>query len=122
MAKLRVFQTIENDIWQLRFELDPTSLSESDKDLMQKFGEPEINAGGSYLGEGDAFTLPDKYIKVRSGLPYVQSFDAKSSPFDTNTEVKVTGYRDAFITNYTTAFTTLRANSDDFTGEKLYTI
>jgi hypothetical protein len=123
MAKLRVYQTIENDVYQLRFENDPKALSLQDVELMEKFGEPEINIGGTFLpSTGNQFILPDKYIRVRSEFPFVREFDSRQAPFDTNTVTKVIGYRDEIKTRFTTAFTDLRANGDTFTGEQLYNI
>lgn len=122
MALIRVYQTIENDIWKLTFVNDISELTESDKSLMRKFGEPQINVGGTFGSDDDAFTLPDKYIKIRSDLPYTQEFDSRDTTFDTDTSIKVLSYRDAIVTEITTAFTTLRDMEDTFTGEHVYNI
>ena len=122
MAILRVYQTIENDVWKLTFVNDPDQLSDTDKSLMRRFGEPEIQMGGTFLSGGDQFTLPTVTARIRSDFPYIQTFDATQPPFNTDTQVKVEGYRDAIVTEFTTALTTLRAMTDTFTGEKTYTI
>jgi hypothetical protein len=126
MAKVRIFSYLKNEVYTLRFENDATALSEDDKQLMRDFGEPEINMGGTFLpGDPDEYTLPNAYIKVRSGFPYTREFDAKSGEFATNTLTKVDGYRDEIIVRFTDAFETLRAKAPDsqaFTGELVYNI
>jgi len=118
MAKLRLFKSIENDIYVSIFEDDPEALSNQDKDLMQKFGEPEINMGGTFLSStANEFTLPDSYVKVRSDFPQRVEFDSRAAPFDTNTLTKVNAYNTDITTRFTDAFTTLRALSDTYTGE-----
>ena len=120
MAKLRIFKSIENGIYVLRFENDPSALSNSDKELMQKFGEPEINLGGVFLGgTGNEFTLPDVYVKIRNDFPVRQEFDSRSTPFNTNTVVKVTAYKDEIVSRFDGAMTDLRASTDTFTGENI---
>lgn len=123
MATLRVYQKIENDVWKLTFVNDPAELSDTDRKKMKQFGEPTIEVGGIYLeGEDEEFTIPTKTVRIRTDFPFTQEFDSLSEPFDTDTQTKVEGYRDAIVSRFTTAFTTLRAIPDTFTGEKTYTI
>lgn len=120
---LKIKRTIENDVWKINFSLDGTSLSEYDKDLFRKFGEPQINIGGSYLADtANAYTLADQYLRVRTDLPYTQEFDSKSPDFAVNTQVKALAFQTAFVDAYNGAFTALRANADTFTGEFLENI
>jgi hypothetical protein len=120
---LKIKRTIENDVWKINFSLDVTSLSEYDKDLFRKFGEPQINIGGTYLADTvDAYTLADQYLRVRTDLPYTQEFDSKSPEYTANTQVKALAFQTAFVAAYNGAFTTLRANADTFTGEFLENI
>lgn len=122
-ALLKIKREISNDVWVLNFSLDVSKLPESDKELMQKFGEPEINTGGTFLAStANEYILPDKYIKVRSGLPFTQTFDSKSPDFVSDTQAKAVAYQTAFVTKYTQAFTTLRTQEDEFTGEFLENI
>jgi hypothetical protein len=126
MAKLRVFSYLKNEVYTLRFENDAAALSEDDKQLMRDFGEPEINVGGVILSGDEAeYTLPNAYLKVRSGFPYVREFDAKSGEFSTATVVKVEGYRDAIVSRFTAAFEALRdrlPDSQSYTGEHVYNV
>ena len=123
MAKLRIFSYLQNDVYTLRFENDATAISEEDKQLMNDFGEPEINIGGTFLpATANTYVLPDAYLKVRSGFPFIQEFDAKSSTFSTNTLTKVAAYKADITTRFTSAFTTLRTNLSDrqaYVGESV---
>ena len=123
-AILKINRQIVNDVWSITFTLDIAKLPESDKQAMQKFGEPEINAGGVFLADtANEYTLPDKYIRIRTDLPFTQAFDAKSAPFDTNTQIKAEAYQAAFVAAYSAAFTNLREEAaDTFTGEAIENI
>ena len=117
-AQLKIKRTINNDVWSITFYLDIEKLAESDKELMRKFGEPAIHSGGVVLSRTpDEYTLPDKFIKIRSDLPFTQEFDSKAGVFSTNTQTKAEAYQDHFVAAYTAAFSALRANADTFTGE-----
>lgn len=125
-ALLKIKRSIDNEIWKINFSLDVSSIPENDKELMRKFGEPEINLGGTFTvpggGGGTTFTLPDKYIKVKSGLPYTQEFDSKSPDFSADTQNKALAFEEEFIVRYTQAFTDLRESVDSFTGERIENI
>jgi hypothetical protein len=122
-AQLKIKRSISNDIWAITFSLDIEKLSEADKELMRKFGEPTINAGGVILqNTPNEYTFPDKFIKVRADLPFTQEFDSKAGFFATNTKVKAEGYQNHFIEAYTEAFEELRSNADTFTGEYIENI
>jgi len=127
MAKLRTFQSITDEVWSIRYEIDPKTVSQADKDLMDKFEEPEINVGGTFLSGTPAltFVIPDAYVKIITGFPFVQSFDSRSAPFDqgaSSLATQIAAYDTVIAGRIGTAFTTLRANSDTFTGEKVTTI
>jgi hypothetical protein len=123
-ALLKIKRVIDNDVFKITFSLDVNSLPENDKELIRKFGEPQINIGGEYLsGTDNEFTLPDKFLRIRSDLPYTQEFDAKSNLFGfASTEAQAYAFQDAFISNYIGAFETLRNNADTFTGETIQNI
>lgn len=121
-ASLKIKRSIENDIWKIQFSLDLATLPESDKELIRKFGEPQINAGGDFGTAPNAYTLPDKWIKIKTDLPYTQEFDSKSVMFATNTQIKAEAYQEAFTATYSAALRDLRDKEDTFTGEEIYNI
>lgn len=118
MAKLRIFNTIDNDVYSVQIDQDRTALSDTDKTFIKKFGEPTVNLGGTFLPDsGNTYTLPAQYVKVVSGLPVTMKFDSTTAPFNTATVTKVNQFVTDTITKFTDAFTTLRANTDTFSGE-----
>lgn len=122
-ALLKIKRVIENDIFKITFSLDNEKLPESDKELLRKFGEPSIDIGGTYTPSvGTSFTLPAKFIKVKSDLPHTQEFDSKSADYSTNTKEKALKFQETFITKYNAAFAALRAKADTFTGEQVENI
>lgn len=122
-ALLKIKRFIDNDVFKITFSLDNTTLPESDKELLRKFGEPSIDIGGTYTPEaGDPYTLASKYIRVKSDLPFTQEFDAKSPDFEEHTKEKALIFQETFIASYNSAFATLRAEADTFTGEQIENI
>ena len=128
-ALLKIKRSIENDIWKLNFSLDIATLSENDKELMRKFGEPQINIGCTLLeGTPQEITVADKYIRVRSSLPFTQEFDSKSLVLETESDRKAAAaaqavaFQEFFVSAYEQAFTDLRTNADSFTGEYIVNI
>ena len=123
MATLRVFKSIDNDVWKATFVNDPDKLSDTDKQLMKKFGEPEIQVGGDYAWtDGQTFTIPTKTVRIRTDFPFTQEFDATSTEFSSDTESKVTFYINTIVTRFTTALTDRRDTADTYTGEEVHNI
>lgn len=130
-ALLKIKRTIDNDVWKLNFTLDTTSLSENDKELIRKFGEPQIDIGCTLLaGTANAVVIPSKWIRVRTDLPFTQEFDAKALNFtpanraaaQTAAKAQALAFQSFFTDAYTLAFTTLRQTQDTFTGEYITNI
>jgi hypothetical protein len=122
-ALLKIKRVIDNDVFKITFSLDNERLPESDKDLLRKFGEPSIDIGGTYTpSAGTEYTLPTKYIRVKSDLPHTQEFDSKSTIYSSNAKEKAIKFQETFIAKYNAAFAALRAKADTFTGEQIENI
>jgi hypothetical protein len=120
MARLRIFKSIDNHLYTINFVNDAQFLSSEDKNAMQKFGEPEINLGGTFLvNTVNQFSLVDYFVRVRSDFPQKVTFDDRDSSFSTNIEDKVNGYIDEIVDRFQAAFADLRSKSDGFTGEQV---
>lgn len=117
MAKLRVVQTLDNNTRSFLFINETAALSQADRELVAKFGEPEINLGGTFTTDSVDWTLPDSFVKIVSGLPVRKDVDISVAPFVTNTTNRLATYRTTITSRFTTALTTLRANNDSFTNE-----
>lgn len=121
--KIRTFNSINNDIYTVVFDQDRAAISQSDKDLIKKYGEPEINVGGTFLaGTGNEYVLPDQFIRIVSDMPFTQNFDSTTGTFATATVTKVTQFVTDTLTKIEDAVTTLRANTDTFSGETVTNI
>ena len=77
--KKRVLRDMDNGVY--RIILLTEDWSEGDRELMARFGEPEINVGGevNYIidGETKTRTLGDEYVCLLRGFPYQRGFDAR---------------------------------------------
>jgi hypothetical protein len=122
MPQLLVTSAINNDVYSYTICNVADKFTQSDKALINKYGEPVINTGGTFGSSPNIFTLPDNYIRVISGLPFTQTFDSTSPPFDTNILTKTAAWLAAFETAYSDAFTTLRAESDTFSTQQLFNV
>ena len=121
--KIRTFNSINNDIYTVVFDQDRAAISQSDKDLIKKYGEPEINVGGTFLaGTGNEYVLPDQFIRIVSDMPFTQNFDSTTGTFATATVTKVIQFVTDTLTKIEDAVTTLRANTDTFSGETVTNI
>ena len=123
MAKLRTYQTIENDTYQMLFTNEAVDVSQSDKDLIEKFGEPEVNFGGVFDDDnGVSFTLPNLYVKIISGLPYKVIADPTVTPWSANTTTTLALYRTTIQTRFQETLANLRESADNFTNEYIVVI
>jgi hypothetical protein len=114
--KLRQFYTLTDDVYNVVLRTE--DWSQRDLDLMAKYGEPEVDLGGSFTGP-PAFTLPSNLVKVMSDSPFTQSFDSRDYA---NAEDRANVWATAVIGRITDAMTTLRANDDEFTREEVQNV
>lgn len=114
--KVRQFNEVNNDIF--RVVLKTEDWSEADQQLMEKFGEPEIDVGGVFTGP-PLYTLPSDLVKIASESPFVQDFD-KRDHVDAQDRATVWGTN--ITLKISTAITTLRSQTDTFTKEQVTVI
>lgn len=78
--KIRIFNKIVDGVFNTRIHTE--DWSELDKELMLKYGEPEINIGGEIEFTNTAstqttVTLNTVYKRIMTESPFVQKFDAR---------------------------------------------
>lgn len=95
-----------------------TEFPEQENDLIEKFGDPEINFGGSFTGP-PVFDLADHYRKMKSGLPYTYQIDANG---DVDAKDKMLVWITEIRARLVSEINTLRSQTDDFTGEIIETV
>ena len=104
---------------------DPTSL---ENDLLHEYGEPLVEVGGNVTGsatrEGESatnvdFDLPTEQRRMITDFPLTRYFDLED---DSDADVKAKVYAGEIETRITSALSTLKSNTSDFTGETTVTI
>jgi hypothetical protein len=109
---------VANDVFFVKTET--LSYSAADLELMTKFGEPTVDAGGTFdYGVAQQFTLASKTCFINKSFPITQSFDATSVP---DAEEKAEAWATEMISRITTAVTNLRALSDTFSRQETTTV
>ena len=115
--KIRTFKSVDADKYKVSVATE--DWSELDLQLMMKFGEPEIDLGGHIVSGQTDFTLDSNLVKIKTESPFVQSFDTRDRE-DAQICAEVWATR---ITGLLTdAITTLRNQSDGFSGEAVTTV
>jgi len=111
--KIRKISIITDGIYKVT--LYTQDWSEADKDLMAKFGEPEIDVGGNFTGP-PAYDLSSKLVKIMSESPFTQGFDSDDYG---DAEDRAEVWKDEVSARISTAVAILRGNTDDFSGEEV---
>lgn len=77
--KIRVFRDMFNSVY--RIVIDTEDWSEGDVELMERYGEPEVNVGGTveYTHGGDRKSkdFGNEFARVMGGFPYTRGFDSR---------------------------------------------
>lgn len=85
--KIRVIKRLVDSVFEVRIQTE--DWSELDRELMVKFGEPEINLGGSipYATTAQAkaasapsdtsVTYDDVYVRIMTESPFTRKFDSR---------------------------------------------
>lgn len=120
--KVRQHNSIEGSVYIVELRIE--ELSENDRKLMQQFGHPDVQVGGSITSLAnsptDDFTVPEELRKIDADFkPYRLGYDADDYA---NAEDRAKSHAAHIITNITSAMTTLRANGDTHTGETVTNI
>jgi len=118
--KVRIYNTIEDDVYKVTMYTE--DWSENDIGLMIKFDEPEVDVGGSFT-DGESvpitFTLPSQLVRIRSESPLNVAFDGRD--YD-EPDVYAEIWSSTMLTRITSAMSTLRSHTDDFTSETVVSI
>lgn len=124
--KKRIFSEMDNGVY--RVALHTEDWSEGDIRLMEQFGEPEINVGGtfsySYDGQTRTKTFGDEFVRLLHGFPYARGFDSRDYGSTGEAIALGTAWKEAVAgtaadSRINAAVTALRANSDTFPTEEV---
>ena len=122
--KMRIFSQLEAGIY--RIVIHTEDWSQRDIQLMEKYGEPEIDVGGIIDGEhgsgsGDvsSFTLDSKLYGIKTGSPFSADFDSRDYA---DAGARALLWRDEIQRRITEAVLELREQDDDFTDERVVSV
>ena len=77
--KIRIFRDMDNAVY--RIVVNTEDWSQGDIQLMERFGEPEIDVGGDvqYIhgSETKTKTFGNQFMRVLHGFPYCRGFDSR---------------------------------------------
>lgn len=115
--KIRSFFSLENNVY--RAVIRTEDWSERDVKLMEKFGEPEIDVGGTFGEYESAFDLPGDYRRIHSESPFAQGFDTRD--FD-DADERVDVWAAAVVARIRDAVTALRQLDGEYGREEVVTV
>lgn len=116
--QFKLTNSIVDKVWSVLFTNIPSQLTNNDREIMRKYGEPLVNVGGVFLsGTENEFSFPNEYRKIRNEFPFKREFDTRDPDFEDNVLTKIGAYSDAILFRITTELDTLRAKTDNFSGE-----
>ena len=113
--KIFITKELSDNRYSAEFTVE---LTDQEKALATKFGEPQINYGGSITGP-PAFDLADNYRLLYSGLPWSYSIDGNG---DAQAKDKMNVWITEIKARLVSAINTLRSQTDDFSGEVIETV
>ena len=77
--KIRIFRDMDNAVYRILVSTE--DWSQGDIELMERFGEPEVDVGGEiqYVHESEtkSKTFGSEFIRVLHGFPYCRGFDSR---------------------------------------------
>lgn len=115
--KIRTFFILSND--KYRVSVYTEDWSEGDNELMVKYGEPQIDIGGSF--SDPTFTLPSVLKNIKTESPFAEQFDARDTSAAT-AKARAQRWASDIADRIETAVGTLRGNDDDYSGETVVQI
>ena len=119
--KKRVLRDMDNGVY--RIILLTEDWSEGDRELMARFGEPEINVGGevSYIidGETKTRTLGDEYVRLLRGFPYQRGFDARDYASVEEAVALGVAWKEMVLSRIDAAILALRAQATPLPTEEI---
>ena len=116
MYKLKTEKTLVKGVYKVKLSVEEVSIA--DQTLMDKFGEPTIDFGGTFdpEGTGPDFVLPAKIRKIKSQMPQEVSFDSADDTVADEAKEKAIKWVAQISGRIQAALDTLQTNSDDFTS------
>jgi len=114
--KITTVKDIVNNVYSVN--ISTADFSQADTKAMEDFGEPTIDAGGDFGGTVD---LATQIKKVLTESPFVQGFDTRDDVTPGDAEANAEAWALTIVTRLQAVMDTLRANTDEYSGESVIT-
>ena len=127
--KLRIFMGMEDSVY--RIVIDAEDWSQGDIELMERFGEPDVDVGGtitysdvSSSGSESSEDVKTKdfgneYVRVLHGFPYARGFDSRDYGSVDSAVSAGTAWKDLVVSRFRNVIAALRANVDPISTEEV---
>lgn len=122
--KIRIFKKLDNGVFHVRIQTE--DWSEHDRDLMKKYGEPEINLGGLIAwgpcessSSDPGFDVDDAYVRVMTESPFTHRFDSRDFGSVQKSKEAACEWASMVEERIAAAVTMLRSKGDEFTTEEV---
>lgn len=119
--KIRVFLDMDDSVF--RIAINTEDWSEGDITLMEQFGEPEVDVGGTvqYVLDGEAKSkdFGSQFVRVLHGFPYARGFDRRD--YDSYEEAIALGgaWKDMVVNKLRSSVSALRSNASPLPTEEV---
>ena len=121
--KIRIFKKLDNGVFHVRIQTE--DWSERDRDLMKKYGEPEINLGGVIVIDESSSSDPcpheldDAYARVMTESPFTHRFDSRDFGSVQCAKHAACEWAATVEERISASVTFLRSRGDEFTTEEV---
>ena len=123
--KIRIFKKLQNGVFDVRIQTE--DWSENDKNLMVRYGEPEISLGGTFVPEAspsdsssrEELEFPTVYARVMTESPFTQKFDARDCGSVSAARSVAQQWASLIEERIAEVVSELRSKNDSFTTEEI---
>ena len=119
--KIRVYMAMDDSVYCVRIDTEDWSLG--DVELMEQFGEPDVNVGGevaySYGDESKTKTFGDEFVRLIHGFPYVRGFDSRDYGSVGESVAVGVAWKEAVLQKITNSVLALRTHSSPLPTEEV---
>ena len=119
--KIRIFMDMDDAVYRILVATE--DWSQGDVELMERFGEPEVDVGGEiqYVNESEtrSKTFGSEFIRILHGFPYSRGFDSRD--YGSYDEAIAVGraWKEKVVQRLQTAVTELRTKAEALPTEEV---
>ena len=119
--KIRIFRDMDDAVYRILVATE--DWSQGDVELMERFGEPEVDVGGEihydHESEARSKTFGSEFVRVLHGFPYSRGFDSRDyGSYDEAVAVGI-AWKDKVVQRLQAAVTELRTKAETLPTEEV---